>query len=431
DGLTVTRVRPEAVVLPRSTDEVSGVVRLLHGARIPVVPRGAGTGLSGGAVPLAGGVVVALVRMRRILGIDLENRTATVEAGLVNDRLTKAADGFGLLFAPDPSSQRVCTIGGNIAENASGPHCHKNGPTGRHVLALTVVLPDGEIVRIGAESDGPGYDLVGLWLGSEGVFGIVTEAVVRLLPRPSAVRTLLANYTDLAAACEAVSSIVRAGIIPVAMELIDGVTMRAVEPFARAGFPADAAASLLIELDGRPEEVEAEHPRVERILREAGAREVRIASTDEDRARLWAGRKLALAAYGRVNRCYYMMDGVVPRRRLAEVMRKTLEIGSRHRVVIANISHAGDGNLHPNILFDDRVPGEFERVLAASNEILDACLDAGGSLTGEHGVGHEKREHMRRMFQASDLAWFDRVRRIFDPDGRMNPGKVLPEGVRA
>jgi glycolate oxidase len=427
DAYTIEKAQPLAVVLPASTEEVAAVARYAHQHGLPLVPRGAGTGLSGGCLAHDGGIMVALTRMTRVLEVDLPNRRAVVEAGLVNARLTDAVAKAGYAFAPDPSSQSACTIGGNVAENAGGPHTLKYGVTVNHVLALEVVLPDGEVVWLGDRTeDAPGYDLVGLMVGSEGTFGIVTKAVVRLVPQPEAVRTLLAVFPTVADASNAVSALIGAGIVPAALEMMDALILQAVEAAFQYGFPLDAAAVLIIELDGLEAGLDAQKDEVVRLCRGHHAREVRVAEDAADRAKLWLARKKAVGAVGRLAPSKITMDGVIPRTKLPEVLEAIAAIGARFGLRIANVFHAGDGNLHPVILFDERDPAQVKTVLEAGGEILKACLAVGGSITGEHGVGVEKSEFMPLQFSAEDLAAMASLRAVFNPDGRLNPGKLLP-----
>lgn len=429
DGLTAYRRTPLAVVLPRDTDEVSRVLGILSHEGVPVVPRGAGTGLSGGALADGDAVVVGTARMTDMLELDPDNRLARVQPGMINANLTAAAEPFGLYYAPDPSSQSACTLGGNIAENSGGPHCLKYGVTSRYVTGLTVVTYEGKIVEFGGFGrESGGYDLLGLFVGSEGCFGIATEIELRLLPKPEGVRTLLAIFDRLGDAGSAVTEIMAEGLLPAALEIIDGPTIRAVEAsvFA-AGYPTDAEAALVIEFDG----IEAGlAPDVERAVvqcRAAGAREVRIADSDEERLALWRGRKKAFGAMGQIASDLMVQDGTVPRSKLTEVLERISEIGVRHDLTIANVFHAGDGNLHPNLLFDRSDPEELARVERASTEIMAVCVEAGGTITGEHGVGVEKRRYMSLVHSPDELDAMRRIKAVFDPLGRMNPGKVLPD----
>jgi len=426
DGLTGHRAIPEIVVLPRSTEEVQAVLRACHRERVPFVARGAGTGLSGGATPTAGGVVVSLARMDRILEVDLEGQRVVVEPGVANLDVTRAVAADGFFYAPDPSSQQVCTIGGNVAENSGGAHCLKHGFTVHHVTGLTLVLPDGDVVELGgAALDPDGPDLLGLVVGSEGTLGIATRITLRIVRSPEVVRTLLAGFETTDAAGAAVSGIVAAGILPSALEMMDRLTIEAAERAVAPGYPAGAGAVLLVELDGVAAQVEEDATEVERICLAAGAFELRLASDEAARALLWKGRKSAFAAMGRVATDYYVQDGVVPRTRLPEVLRRIEELSTSHGLRVGNVFHAGDGNLHPLVLYDAEA-GETDRARELAEAILEACLDAGGSLTGEHGVGMDKACSMPRMFSERDLATFARVREAFDPLGICNPGKVLP-----
>jgi glycolate oxidase len=426
DGLTGHRAVPELVVLPGSTEEVQTVVRACHRARVPFVARGAGTGLSGGATPVAGGVVVSLARMNRILEVDLGSQRVTVEPGVANLDVTRAVADAGFFYAPDPSSQQVCTIGGNVAENSGGAHCLKHGFTAHHVTGLTLVLPDGELVELGGKAlDPAGPDLLGVVVGSEGTLGIVTRITLRIVRRPEAVVTLLAGFDSTDAAGEAVSDIVAAGILPAAIEMMDRLTIEAAEKAVAPGYPDGAGAILLVELEGVTAQVEEDATEVEGICLRSGAFEIRAAADETARALLWKGRKSAFAAMGRIATDYYVQDGVVPRTRLAGVLRQIEELSETHGLRVGNVFHAGDGNLHPLVLYDAE-QGETERARDLAEAILDACLEAGGSLTGEHGVGMDKACSMPQMFSERDLETFGRLRRAFDPEGLCNPGKVIP-----
>ncbi|MDE2975465.1 MAG: FAD-binding protein [Gemmatimonadota bacterium] len=433
DALTAYRHRPGAVVLPRTTAQTRRVVRAIARHGLPIVPRGAGTGLSGGAVALDGAVVVGTARMNRILEIDAANRRAVLQPGVINAELSVAARPHGLHYAPDPSSQTACTIGGNVAENSGGPHCLKYGVTSRYVTGLTVVLADGSAVRLGGRGrEAPGYDLVGLFVGSEGCFGIATEIEVGLLPLPEGVRTLLGIFERIEDAGRAVSGIVSAGLLPAAMEIIDGPTIRAVEEsvFA-AGYPTDAEAALVIEFDGVEAGLDADAARAAEHCTRAGAREVRSARDEPERMALWKGRKKAFGAIGRIAPDLLVQDATVPRTTLPSILKGISEIAGRYRLVVANVFHAGDGNLHPNILFDRRDRDEVERVERASREIMRLCVDSGGTITGEHGVGLDKKHHMPLVHGPAELEAMWGLRRVFDPAGAMNPGKVLPDGAKA
>ena len=426
DGLTGHRAVPELVVLPDSTGDVQAVLRACTREGVPFVARGAGTGLSGGATPIAGGVVVSLARMNRILEVDLESQRMVVEPGVANLDVTRAVAADGFFYAPDPSSQQVCTIGGNVAENSGGAHCLKYGFTTHHVTGLTFVLPDGEVLELGGKAlDPDGPDLLGIVVGSEGTLGIVTRITLRLVRTPQTIRTLLAGFPTMDAAGAAVSGIVAAGVMPSAIEMMDRLTLEAAERAVAPGYPANAGAVLLVELDGVVEPVEDDAAEVERICAESGAFEIRAATSDADRALLWKGRKSAFAAMGRVATDYYVQDGVVPRTRLPEVLRRIEELSQQHGLLVGNVFHAGDGNLHPLVLYDSGA-GETERARELAEAILDACMDVGGSLTGEHGVGMDKACSMPRMFSERDLRAFERLRRAFDPVGICNPGKVIP-----
>ena len=427
DALPSYHKQPALAVFPGTRDEVIAVVRELARRKIPYVPRGAGTGLSGGA--LAEGVVlIGLNRLSRIISIDPENGLAVVEPGVVNVALSRAVASYGLHYAPDPSSQAACTIGGNVAENAGGPHCLKYGVTTNHIVALTVLLPSGEIVQLGsADGELEGYDLVGAFVGSEGCFGIALEITVRLSRNPEAVRTLLGDFMSIDAAARTVSAIVATGIIPAALEMIDQATIRAVESsIYAAGYPTDAAAALLIELDGATAGLEHDVATVEALCKANGARTVRIARDEVERARLWQGRKKAFGAMGRVSSHLVVQDAVVPRTKLPEVLAEIHRIGEAHRVRVCNVFHAGDGNLHPNITYDASDPDETARVHTAMREMMKACVDAGGTITGEHGVGLDKMPYMQMIFSADSLATMCALREVFDPERRANPGKVVP-----
>jgi len=429
DGLPTHHHTPGAVVLPGTRDELIAVVGALAAAGVPWVPRGAGTGLSGGALATADAVLVVLTRLNRILAIDPGNQRATVEPGVVNVKLSAAAAPHGLYYAPDPSSQTACTIGGNVAENAGGPHCLKYGVTANHVLALEVVLADGSVVELGSPSgECWGPDLVRLFVGSEGNFGVATRITVRLAPLPRAVRTLLADFTALRAAGEAVSAIIASGTVPAALEMMDRACIRAVEDSVyAAGYPRDAAAALLVELDGRFESaVVAEAADVAAILRAHGARAVRTAADARERERLWQGRKKAFGAMGRLARDLVVQDAVVPRSALPDVLERIAAIAAEHRLVVSNVFHAGDGNLHPNISFDATDADELDRVERASAAIMAVCIAAGGTITGEHGVGVDKMRYMPLVFDGRALGAMHAVRRVFDPLERVNPGKVIP-----
>jgi glycolate oxidase len=427
DGLIGHRVTPGAVVLPETAEQVQRIVRVCHEHAIPFVARGSGTGLSGGALPVADGVLIVLSRMRRILEIDVPNQRAVAEPGVTNLAVTHAVWDAGYHYAPDPSSQVVCSIGGNVAENSGGAHCLKHGFTTHHVVGLEVVLPDGQRVTLGGKApDPPGYDLVGAFVGSEGTLGVVTRVTLRLLRRPETVRTLLASFASTDQAGEAVSGIIAGGILPAAVEMMDALAIEAAEAAVQAGYPADAGAVLIVELDGPASEVEDQLEAVKAVCRDAGAGEMRIAASEEERALMWKGRKSAFAAVGRISPDYYVQDGVVPRTALPAVLRKIGALAAQAGLRVANVFHAGDGNLHPLVLYDSSVPGEAELAEALAAHILDACLEHGGSITGEHGVGSDKKAYMPRMFTAADLEVMQRLRCAFDPRGLCNPGKVFP-----
>jgi glycolate oxidase subunit GlcD len=429
DGLPVHKQAPDAVVLCRTRDEVVTAVLWCARHGVAFVPRGAGTGLSGGATPSAGSIVLDLNRMRTIRRIDVENRHAVVEPGLINVDLTAATTPSGLHYAPDPSSQTACTIGGNVAENSGGPHCLKYGVTSDHILALEVVRPDGEVIRVGNALADPGtLDLVRLYVGTEGTFGVVTEVTVRLTPNPETVRTFLAVYDTMAAACRTVTEITRAGIIPVALEILDQRTIRAVEASVnRAGYPEDAAAVLLIELDGFDAGMDADEAAIREIVRAHEPLDFRAATDPKERLALWKGRKGAFGAMGRVNTDLYVLDGVVPRTELEAVLEKVYAIADHWQVMVSNVFHAGDGNLHPNISYDGRNADEVRRVLAAGREMMEACVAAGGTISGEHGIGLEKREFMPLVFDDDDFALQVGLRDAMDPAAVSNPGKIFPD----
>jgi len=428
DG-SVEEAHPEAIVFPRHKQDVVEIVSLANHHDVSIVGRGAGTGLSGGALARRGGIVVAFSRMNHILEIDAENQRAVVEPGVVNLDLSRATEKYGLYFAPDPSSQKSCTIGGNVSENSGGPHTLAYGVTSNHVTGLELVLPDAKVIQVGGRTmEVPGYDLTGLVIGSEGTFALVTEITVRLLRLPEDVRTLLAIYDSLEDATDSVVDITARGIVPAACEMLDGWTLRAVEAYVHAGFPVDSAAVLLIEVEGLREATEVQTAEIIEVCRHHNAREVRRARDARERALLWKGRKEAFGAVGRVSASYYVLDGVIPRTKLTPTLLRIEEISKSCGLVIGNIFHAGDGNLHPLILFDHRDPDQFRRARAAGAEIMQLCVDMGGTLTGEHGVGMEKNELMPLMFTQADLDLMRNVRAAFNPIGRLNPDKVLPLG---
>jgi glycolate oxidase subunit GlcD len=426
DG-SIFQVMPEIVVLPSNVGEVAAVVKAAKQAGVPIVPRGSGTGLAGGAVPAEGGIILSLARLNRIVKIDLENRIAIVEPGVINADVTKAVAKDGLFYAPDPSSQAACSIGGNVANNSGGPHTLAYGVTTNHVLGVEVVLDDGAGVWLGGEvPDMPGYDLCGLFVGSEGTMGIVTKVVVRLMRTRESVRTLLAIFDRMECATQTVVDITAAGIIPAALEIMDRTAIEAVERGAPVGFPRDAEAVLIVEIEGLDEHTERAIKLAGEICQRDGAREVKLAADEAERQRLWKGRKGAFGAMGALAPNYYVQDGVVPRSKLPEMMRRIAAISKEFNLRIANVFHAGDGNLHPNILFDMRAPGELDRVIEAGAATLRACIELGGSITGEHGVGLEKKAYIGLLFNEADLQAMARVRRVFDPDSRFNPAKLFP-----
>jgi glycolate oxidase len=427
DGLAHYKVTPALVVLPVDADGVEATVRACAELGVPFVARGSGTGLSGGALPHADGILIVTSRMRDILEIDPLNQRAVVQPGAINLALTKAATPFGYYYAPDPSSQQVCSIGGNLAENSGGAHCLKYGFTTNHVTGAEVVAPDGERVRIGGKAPDPtGYDLVGVLVGSEGTLGIATEVTVRLTRLAESVRTLLAAFDSPDEAGAATSAIIGAGVVPAAIEMMDALAIEAAEAAVQCGYPDGAGAVLIVELDGPAADVDRQFAEVERMCNEHGAFEIRIAADDAERALFWRGRKSAFAAVGRISPDYIVQDGVIPRTALPAVLRRIAEVAAERGIRVANVFHAGDGNLHPLVLFDDRHPGEAERAEEVSGAILDLCIEQGGSITGEHGVGADKARYMPRMFSEVDLDTMQMVRCAFDPAGLSNPGKVFP-----
>jgi glycolate oxidase len=424
DGLTSRRVVPALVVLPSDTAQVQAVVRACNIHGVPFVARGAGSGLSGGALPVAGGVVISLARMTAIVAVDLERGEIVVEPGVANLDVTRAVAAGGFYYAPDPSSQQVCTIGGNVAENSGGAHCLKYGFTVNHILAAQIVLPDGELVELSVWDEGP--DLLGAFVGSEGTLGIATRLTLRILRAPAAVRTLLAGFGHTDEAGEAVSQIIAEGITPAAIEMMDQVAMEAATAAVGQEYPPECAAVLIVELDGPLEQVEDDLGAVERICEERGAREHHVAADAAERMRIWRGRKAAFAAMGRISPDYYVQDGVVPRTKLPELLRRIAELSREGGLRVGNVFHAGDGNLHPLVLYDHRIEGQAQRAQELAEQILEACVDAGGSITGEHGVGTDKACAMPLLFSADDLAAMKRLRGAFDPKGLSNPGKVFP-----
>jgi len=427
DGLAHYRVTPAVVVLPQDARQVQHCVRVCAELGVPFVARGSGTGLSGGALPHADGVLIVTAQMRRILEIDVDNELAVVEPGVINLDVSKATGPLGWYFAPDPSSQQVCSVGGNVAENSGGAHCLKYGFTTNHVLGVEVVTPDGELLTLGGRSrDTPGYDLLGAFVGSEGTLGVTTKIIVRLLRKPEAVQTLLAGFRSTDAAGAAVSAIISAGVVPAAIEMMDALAIEAAEAAVHCNYPDGAGAVLVVELEGPDAEVEHTFAAVQQHCQENGSFEIRIAADDTERALIWRGRKSAFAAVGRISPDYIVQDGVIPRTALAEVLTAMRELADDAGVRVANVFHAGDGNLHPLVLFDDANPGEADRAEEVSGGILDLCLSHGGSITGEHGVGADKAKHMPKMFTAEDLNTMQKVRCAFDPQGIANPGKVFP-----
>ncbi len=424
---SIDRCVPDVVVLPSSTEEVAAIVKIAAKHRVPVVPRGAGTGLSGGAVPIYGGIVVAFARMNRILEVDYDNLRAVVQPGLVNLHLSNALNPQGYYYVPDPSSQRSCTIGGNVGENAGGPHTLIYGVTTNHVLGLEIVTPEGEIVQVGGWTpDTPGYDLVGLLIGSEGTLCITTKIIVRIVHMPEAVKTMVGVFNTMDDASNTVSEIIASGVIPAAIEMMDQMILQAVEADTHAGYPMDAAAVLLIEAEGLRESVEEQTATIVGICEKHHARAVRIAANETERQLFWAGRKNAFGAVGRISPEFYVQDGVVPRTKLPYVLRRVSEICDSYGLRVGNVFHAGDGNLHPLILFDSQIPGEVERVRKAGHEILSVCAEAGGTITGEHGVGIEKQEEMALIFSDVDLRVMQQVREAWNPQQLFNPGKLFP-----
>jgi glycolate oxidase len=426
DG-SIDKARPQAVVFPTSATQVADVVKLCTSANVPYIARGAGTGLSGGAIPVEGGVLIVFSKLDRIIEVDLDNLRAVVEPGEVNLHLSQAIAHTGLHFVPDPSSQKACTIGGNVGENSGGPHTLLYGVTTNHVLGLELVTTHGDVVEVGGKAlDTPGYDLTGLIVGAEGTFGVVTRVIVRLTPLAEGVKTALAIFDRLADASDAVSGVIAAGIVPAAIEMMDHLSLVAVEEAVHAGYPTDADAVLLIEIDGLNESLEDQLGRISEVCNRHHAREIRVAKSAKERNLLWLGRKGAFAAMGRIGPDFYTMDGCVPRDRISEVLARIDEIGQRHGLRIANVFHAGDGNLHPLVLFDSDHPGVEDVVRQMGEEILAVCAEVGGSLTGEHGIGFEKREMMGLIFNDDDLNWMNAVKQAMDPTGLCNPGKIFP-----
>jgi glycolate oxidase len=427
DGYTIEKNRPDVVVFPTSTEQVVQIVKACNEAGVPFLPRGAGTSLSGGCLPVGGGVLISLTRMKRILEVSYRDRYAVVEPGLVNLWLTNHLKAQGYHYAPDPSSQGACTIGGNVATNSGGPHTLKYGVTVNHVLGLELVLPDGRVVQTGGPAeDNPGYDLTGVIVGSEGTFGVVTKVWVRISRNPEAYRTLLGVFETVDDATNTISDLIGAGIVPAALEMLDRLILQAVEAAFHFGFPLDAGAVLIMEVDGLEAGLSQDAERIVSIARKNGAREVRRANTDAERLLLWKSRKQAFGAVGRLAPSYCTQDGVVPRTKLPHILREIQRIGEKYNLRICNVFHAGDGNIHPILLFDERDPDQVKRVLAASNEILDECIRCGGSVTGEHGIGVEKLDFMPKLFTPEDLGWMLRLRSAFNEEGRCSPHKMLP-----
>ncbi|HLQ85252.1 MAG TPA: FAD-linked oxidase C-terminal domain-containing protein [Salinisphaeraceae bacterium] len=427
DGLSAFRQVPLIAVLPDTIEQVQEIMRICHGANVPVVARGAGTGLSGGALPLAAGVLLSLSKFKHILDIDVANRRATVQPGVRNLAISEAVAEHGLYYAPDPSSQIACSIGGNVAENSGGLHCLKYGLTVHNIVQVEIVTVDGERLTIGSSGlDAPGYDLLALMTGSEGLLGVIVEVVVKLLPTPDLARVVLAAFDDVSAAGDAVAAIISTGIIPAGLEMLDNAAIRATEDFVRAGYPTDAAAILLCEVDGTTDEVEDDLAIVVDVMERGGANEVRVSRDEDERALFWAGRRAAFPAMGRISPDYYCMDGTIPRHALAEVLQGIYALSEHYGLRVANVFHAGDGNLHPLILYDANIEGEWERTEAFGGAICQLCLEHGGTITGEHGVGVEKIDQMCVQFPPDELTQFHAVKAAFDPPGLLNPGKAVP-----
>jgi glycolate oxidase len=427
DGLSAYRITPMLVALPGSVEEVQALMKYAHAHGVPIVARGAGTGLSGGALPLEKGILLVMARFNRILAVDAEACIARVQPGVRNLAISQAAAPHGLYYAPDPSSQIACSIGGNVAENAGGVHCLKYGLTVHNILKVEIVTIDGERLTLGSEAlDSPGFDLLALITGSEGMLGIVVEVTVKLLTRPQSAKVLLASFDDIEQAGDAVAQIIGAGVIPGGLEMMDNLAIRAAEDFIHAGYPVDAEALLLCEVDGAESDVQEDCERVESLLRAAGATDIRLAANEAERQRFWAGRKNAFPAVGRISPDYYCMDGTIPRRELSRVLRGIAELSTQYGLRVANVFHAGDGNMHPLILFDANAPGEMERAETIGARILELCVEVGGSITGEHGVGREKINQMCAQFNGDELTFFHAVKAAFDPDGLLNPGKNVP-----
>jgi glycolate oxidase len=428
DGLTAYHQLPLVVVLPSQVEQIAAVLRYCQKSGVKVVPRGAGTSLSGGALPLADGVLLGMAKFNRILDIDYDNRCVVAQPGVTNLAITQAVEKTGFYYAPDPSSQIACTIGGNVAENSGGVHCLKYGVTSNNILGIEMVLMDGKVIRLGGKHHDPGgYDLLGVLTGSEGLLGVVTEVTVRILPKPTTARALLIGFATTEDAGNCVAAVIAAGIIPGGMEMMDRPAIHAAEAFVKVGYPLDVEALLIVELDGPPAEVDHLIDKVEGIARDHRAAEIRLSRDEAERLAFWSGRKAAFPAVGRISPDYYCMDGTIPRERLAEVLTRIRALSNQHGLAVANVFHAGDGNLHPLVLYDSNKPGEVERAEAFGTDILRLCVEVGGVLTGEHGVGVEKRDLMGTMFDESDLAHQQRLKCAFDPDGLLNPGKVFPQ----
>lgn len=427
DALTAFHQRPLAVVFPRTTDEVAATVRACYELDIPFLARGSGTSLSGGSLPIAGGLMIVLSKMNKILEIDLDNLRMVVQPGVVNAWVSREVAAHGLYYSPDPSSQIVCTIGGNIAFNSGGAHCLKLGMTSNHVLGMKIVLPEGEVVEIGGKSlESPGMDLCGLMVGSEGLLGIATEITLRLMPKPESVKTVLAAYNRVEDAGRAVADVIGSGLLPVALEIMDRLAIDAAEAAVHAGYPPDAQSLLIVELDGPADEVSVQFDDLIQTLNKSGATSLKIPKTEEERAKIWKGRKAAFSAVGRLSPDYIVQDGVVPRSKLGMALGHIGEMANQYGLRVANVFHAGDGNLHPLVLFDNRIPGQLETAEKLAGEILKMCVDLGGSITGEHGVGVEKVGYMTYMFKPNDMAAMYAIREAFDPKGLSNRGKMLP-----
>jgi len=428
DGLTAYHQLPMVVVLPSQVEQIAAVLRYCQKSGVKVVPRGAGTSLSGGALPLADGVLLGMAKFNRILDIDYDNRCVVAQPGVTNLAITQAVEKTGFYYAPDPSSQIACTIGGNVAENSGGVHCLKYGVTSNNILGIEMVLMDGKVIRLGGKHHDPGgYDLLGVLTGSEGLLGVVTEVTVRILPKPTTARALLIGFATAEDAGNCVAAVIAAGIIPSGLEMMDRPAIHAAEAFVKVGYPLDVEALLIVELDGPPAEVDHLIDKVEGIARDHRAAEIRLSRDEAERLAFWSGRKAAFPAVGRISPDYYCMDGTIPRERLAEVLTRIRALSNQHGLAVANVFHAGDGNLHPLVLYDSNKPGEVERAEAFGTDILRLCVEVGGVLTGEHGVGVEKRDLMGTMFDESDLAHQQRLKCAFDPDGLLNPGKVFPQ----